>query len=125
MILSFCDNLKIILIFIWVLSEFIIEGKFCINDSNGEDLNIMCKEYLIIEFIFLVDVLVLWLWGGVSGEEEIWLCDICGKLFVFKRNFEVYMNFVYVSYLDFIYVILFEGLFKWKCSLCGNLFFLK
>lgn len=100
-----------------------MEEKFCISVDDGDDK--MWKENEVVEFIYLVNLLVLRLRGGVNGDDEKWLCDICGKSFVFKRNFVVYMDFVYVSYLDFICVILFDGLVKWKCSLCGNFFFLK
>lgn len=119
--LSFRDNLKTISISIRALSELTIEGKPCINDSNGEDLNTTCKEHPTTEFIPSVDVPVLRLRGGASGEEETWLCDICGKSLVSKRNLEVHMNSAHVSHPDFTYVTSPEGLPKWKCSLCGNL----
>ena len=103
------------------LSELTIEEKPCNNDGDGEDLNTTCKEHLTTEFIPSVGLPVLRLRGGASGDEETWLCDVCGKSLVSKRNLEVHMNSAHVSHADFTCVISPEGLPKWKCSLCGNL----
>ena len=63
---------------------------------------------------------VLRLRGGTSGDEETWLCDICGKKLVSKRNLNVHMNSAHVSHPDYSCVTSSDGLLKWKCTVCGN-----
>ena len=78
-------------------------------------------ENQTVEFIPPPSLPVLRLRGGASGDEENWLCDICGKSLMSKRNLDQHMDSVHVSHPDFTCVKSLDGLLKWKCSICGNL----
>ena len=104
--LSFRDNVLVETIATQALilehSKLTIEEKPCSSDGDGEDFNTTCKEHQTTEFIPSVGLSVLRLRGGASGDEESWLCDICGKSLVSTIEEKP------------------DGLPKWKCSLCGN-----
>lgn len=68
-----------------------------------------------------VELPVLRLRGGAGGDKEKWLCEICGKLLMSKRNLDHHMASVHVSHLDFDCIMSDDGLLKWQCSLCSNL----
>ena len=68
-----------------------------------------------------VELPVLRLRGGAGGDKEKWLCLICGKLLMSKRNLDHHMASVHVSHLDFDCIMSDDGLLKWQCSLCSNL----
>ena len=53
-------------------------------------------------------------------DNEKWLCEICGKSLVSKRNLDVHMDSAHASHPDFTCSTSPDGLVKWKCSLCGN-----
>lgn len=122
--LSFCDNVLVETISTQALildhSKLTIEEKPCSSDGDGEDFNTTCKEHRTTKFIPSVGLSVLQLRGGASRDEESWLCDICGKSLVSKRNLDVHMNSAHASHPDFTCVTSPDGLPKWKCSLCGN-----
>lgn len=64
---------------------------------------------------------VLRLRGGANGDEEKWLCNVCGKTLVSKRNLDQHMNSVHVNHPDFTCITSADGLLKWKCCFCNNL----
>jgi len=59
--------------------------------------------------------------GGANGDEEKWLCNVCGKTLVSKRNLDQHMNSVHVNHPDFTCITSADGLLKWKCCVCNNL----
>ena len=64
---------------------------------------------------------VLRLRGGIGGDLEKFLCEICGKMLTSKRKLDLHMDSVHVSHPDFDCILTSNGLLKWKCSLCNNL----
>ena len=68
-----------------------------------------------------VELPVLRLRGGAGGDQEKFLCEICGKMLTSKRNLDLHMDTVHVSHPDFDCILSSNGLLKWKCSLCNNL----
>ncbi len=94
------------------------EEKLCTSDVVGDDTP--WKEKQTAGFNPSVGQTVLRLRGGANGDEEKWLCDICGKALVSKRNLDMHKNSAHVSHPDFTCFSSPDGLLKWKCSLCGN-----
>lgn len=68
-----------------------------------------------------VELPVLRLRGGTGGDQEKFLCEICGKILTSKRKLDLHMDSVHVSHPDFDCILTSNGLLKWKCSLCNNL----
>lgn len=95
-----------------------MEEKLCTSVDDGDDKT--WKENEAAEFIHSVNLPVLRLRGGANGDNEKWLCDICGKSLVSKRNLDVHMDSAHASHPDFTCSTSPDGLVKWKCSLCGN-----
>ena len=68
-----------------------------------------------------VELPVLRLRGGAGGDQEKFLCEICGKILTSRKNLDLHMDSVHVSHSDFDCILSSDGLLKWKCSLCNNL----
>ncbi|PFX13893.1 hypothetical protein AWC38_SpisGene21989 [Stylophora pistillata] len=101
--------------------EYKIKEKLSTRYSDGDEMPVTWKGNQPAEFIPSVSLPVLRLRGGANGDDEKWLCDICGKLLVSKRNLDVHMDSAHATDPDFTCVTLPDGLSKWKCSLCGSL----
>lgn len=67
------------------------------------------------------EIPVLRLRGSSGGDQERFLCEICGKILTSKRNLDLHVDSVHVSHPDFDCILSSNGLLKWKCSLCNNL----
>ena len=67
------------------------------------------------------EIPVLRLRGGSGGDQERFLCEICGKILTSKRNLDLHMDSVHVSHPDFDCILSSDGLLKLKCGLCNNL----
>lgn len=63
---------------------------------------------------------VLRLRGGAGGDEEKWLCDICGKSLVSKRNLDQHVDSIHGNHPDFTCITTADGLLIWKCNTCNN-----
>ena len=64
---------------------------------------------------------VLRLGGGAGGDEEKWLCCICGKSLASKRNLDQHVDSIHVNHPDFSCVTTANGLLSWKCNVCNNI----
>ena len=69
------------------------------------------------------EIPVLRLRGGSGGDQERFLCEICGKILTSKRNLDLHVDSVHVTHPDFDCILSSDGLLKWKCGLCNNLVF--
>lgn len=95
-----------------------IKGKLCTREAY---FNLRAKKNQGSDIIRQEARPVLRLRGGANGDEEKWLCNVCGKTLVSKRNLDEHMNSVHVNHPDFTCITSADGLLKWKCCVCNNL----
>lgn len=122
--LRFCDKCSVETNFSRALfaGHYKTNRKIKICTRDGDDFSLSGKENRTNKFIPSMGnrLPVLRLRGGAGGDEEKWLCDICGKSLVSKRNLDQHVDSIHGNHPDFTCITTADGLLNWKCNTCNN-----